>query len=168
MGFTPKQAAFIREYLVDRNGTQAAIRAGYSERTANEQASRLLATASVRKAVDEAINRRAARVEVKADDVLRELIRIFSADVGRAFDERGNILPIHEIPEDVRRAISSYEKDADGVVKVRFWSKPEALKLAGQHLKLFTEKHELKLFSEMTDEQLEQRKRELISKENNT
>lgn len=48
----PKQAAFVREYLVDCNGTQAAIRAGYSPRTANEQAARLLADISIRAAVE--------------------------------------------------------------------------------------------------------------------
>lgn len=49
---TDRQAAFVREYGVDKNGTQAAIRAGYSKRTANEQAARLLAKVSVRAAVD--------------------------------------------------------------------------------------------------------------------
>ena len=48
---TPKQAEFVRQYLVDLNATQAAIRAGYSEKTANEQGSRLLANVSVSQAI---------------------------------------------------------------------------------------------------------------------
>ena len=51
-GLTPRQARFVKEYLVDLNGTQAAIRAGYSSRTANEQAARLLANISVKAAVE--------------------------------------------------------------------------------------------------------------------
>lgn len=60
MPLNPRQQRFVDQYIIDLNGTQAAIRAGYSPRTANEQASRLLAHASVRAAVD-------ARTKVLAD-----------------------------------------------------------------------------------------------------
>ena len=50
-GLTAKQELFVAEYLVDLNATQAAIRAGYSEKTANEQSARLLAKVSVQAAV---------------------------------------------------------------------------------------------------------------------
>jgi phage terminase small subunit len=53
MSLTAKQARFVTEYLVDGNGTQAAIRAGYSQRTANEQGSQLLAKLSIAEAVAE-------------------------------------------------------------------------------------------------------------------
>ena len=56
---TPKNGRFVKEYLVDLNGTQAAIRAGYSPKTANEQAARLLANVSVRKVIDEGEERKA-------------------------------------------------------------------------------------------------------------
>ena len=68
----PKRQRFVQEYIIDLNGTQAAIRAGYSARTANEQASRLLADASVRAAVDAGLKERSQRVQVTADDVARE------------------------------------------------------------------------------------------------
>lgn len=67
---TPKEAAFAREYPVDCNGTQAAIRAGYSPRTANEQAVELLARPVVREAIDKAIRERAERTKVDADWVV--------------------------------------------------------------------------------------------------
>lgn len=67
---TPKQEAFIREYLVDLNATQAAIRAGYSERTACEQASRLLADVKIAELVKAAMDKRAERTEITADYVL--------------------------------------------------------------------------------------------------
>ena len=77
---TPRQQAFVREYLVDLNATQAATRAGYSARTANEQGARLLAHVSVRSAVDKAMQKRAQRVEATADEVLRDLWAIAKAD----------------------------------------------------------------------------------------
>lgn len=73
---TPKQSAFCREYLVDLNGTQAAIRAGYSPKTANEQAARLLAHVSVRSHVQKLMDERVERVARSADDVLRDLHKI--------------------------------------------------------------------------------------------
>lgn len=73
---TPKQATFVREYLIDLNGTQAAVRAGYSPRTANEQAARLLAHASVKATVQAAMAKRSERTEITADRVLRELAKI--------------------------------------------------------------------------------------------
>ncbi len=54
MSLTPKQACFVEEYLIDLNATQAATRAGYSAKTANEQGAQLLAKLSIREAVAEA------------------------------------------------------------------------------------------------------------------
>lgn len=70
---TAKQARFVEEYLIDLNATQAAIRAGYSERTANEQASRLLANAKVSAAVARAQAERSDRTGVTLDYVLSRL-----------------------------------------------------------------------------------------------
>lgn len=66
----PKQAAFVREYLVDLNGKQAAIRVGYAERSAEVQASRLLSNDKVAQAVQAAMDKRAERTEITADYVL--------------------------------------------------------------------------------------------------
>ena len=70
---TPKQQRFVEEYCLDTNGTQAAIRAGYSPRTANEQAARLLAKASVKEAVRAAQQARSERLQITQDDVIRGL-----------------------------------------------------------------------------------------------
>ena len=72
---TPKQARFVEEYLIDRNGTQAAIRAGYSERSAEVTASRLLRNDKVAAAIRKATEKRSERVELKADDVIRGLLQ---------------------------------------------------------------------------------------------
>ena len=70
---TPKQAAFIDEYLIDHNGTQAAIRAGYSARTARQQAVELLATDDIRKAIQAAEDKAKQRNAITFDDLLEEL-----------------------------------------------------------------------------------------------
>lgn len=70
---TPKQERFVAEYLVDLNATQAAIRAGYSAKTANEQGARLLANVSIASAIAEAQAKRAADLNRTAADVLRDI-----------------------------------------------------------------------------------------------
>lgn len=70
---TPKQAAFVREYLVDRNGTQAAIRAGYSKKTANITASKLLTKANIKDAVDKGEEKHAERCAVTIETITQEL-----------------------------------------------------------------------------------------------
>lgn len=69
----PKQAAFVKEYLVDRNGKQAAIRAGYSEKTAKEQAARLLTIVNVKDAVKAGEAKHQERCDVTIDSITAEL-----------------------------------------------------------------------------------------------
>src|SRR5262245_18612956 len=70
-GLTPRQQVFVRKFLVDLNGSQAAIRAGYSPRAANREASRLLPNVDISAAIQAA---QAARLEIDADWVLRRLV----------------------------------------------------------------------------------------------
>ncbi|WP_353233356.1 terminase small subunit [Diaphorobacter ruginosibacter] len=76
----PRQQLFVQEYLVDMNGTQAAIRAGYSVRTAHEQASRLLANGKVRLAVEEGQKKLQSKLEISAERVVKSLALIATAD----------------------------------------------------------------------------------------
>ena len=70
---TDKQRTFVAEYLVDLNATQAAIRAGYSAKTANEQGARLLTNVSVAAAIAEAQAERAKKTQRTALDVLKDI-----------------------------------------------------------------------------------------------
>ena len=72
MTLTPKQQRFVEEFLVDSNATQAAIRAGYSAKTANPKGSQLLAKVSVAAAVAEAQAKRRERLEVTVDRITAE------------------------------------------------------------------------------------------------
>ena len=80
-GLTPRQARFVKEYLVDLNGTQAAIRAGYSPRTANEQSTRLLANVHIKAAVDAGAATQHAQLDLTAQKVLTELLGVGYAEV---------------------------------------------------------------------------------------
>jgi phage terminase small subunit len=147
MALTPKQRRFCSEYLIDLNATQAAIRAGYSKRTAKVQGSELLTKPDIRAKVAQT----QAKSELKAETVLRELLLLARSDVAQLYDEHGQLKPIHEIPEEARRAIAGIDvedlfegrgesrKHVGTIRKIKLWSKPQALELLGKHLKLFTE-----------------------------
>lgn len=86
-----KQRRFVAEYLIDLNSTQAAIRAGYSAKTAKQQGSRLLTNADVQAAVVKAQTKRAERTEITQDRVLAELAKIGFADMRKLLRWTGNL-----------------------------------------------------------------------------
>lgn len=151
---TPKQGRFVEEYLVDLNATQAAIRAGYSPKTAEQQGYRLLRNAQIAAAVEKGRERLSEETDITAKRVLAELARIAFLDPRTVFDEHGNLKPIAEWDEDAARALSGCDvteefsgRGADREMvgylkKIRFWDKKGALELLGKHLALFTDKVE--------------------------
>ena len=80
MALTAKQKAFVQEYLVDLNATQAAIRAGYSKRSAYSTGQRMLKNDEVQKAIQKAQKRREERTEVTQDYVIAKLREIAEKD----------------------------------------------------------------------------------------
>lgn len=143
---TPKQSAFVREYLIDLNGTQAAIRAGYSPRTASEQAARLLADVNVKAAVQAAMDARAERTEITADAVLQEVARIAFLDPRKLFTDDGKLIPVALLDRDTATAIGGMdviEKYSQGgelmhtIKKVKLESKLAALDKLMRHLGLY-------------------------------
>ncbi|TNE38296.1 MAG: terminase small subunit [Sphingomonadales bacterium] len=141
---TPKQQRFVEEYLIDLNGTQAAIRAGYSAKTANEQASRLLAKVNVQKAVAEAQAKRSEKTGIDAAWVLTRLATELTADLADIYDEQGGLKPIHEWPLIWRQGLiagieTDEERDDNGKViaivrKVKLSDRVKRLELAGKHV----------------------------------
>ena len=73
---TPKKSRFVEEFLIDLNATQAAVRAGYSKKTAKQQASRLLTNVDVAAAVAEAKRERSEAIEINAEWVLRQAVEL--------------------------------------------------------------------------------------------
>lgn len=91
MALTDKQEAFVREYLIDLNATQAAIRAGYSAKTANRTGTRLMSNTVIGEAIRAAIGERNKRTDISADRILDELANIAFGDVRDAvtWDDSG-------------------------------------------------------------------------------
>jgi phage terminase small subunit len=73
VNLTAKQQLFVKEYLVDLNATQAAIRAGYSEATAKEMGYENLTKPHIKEAIDKVLNKRSEKLEISAEYVLRGL-----------------------------------------------------------------------------------------------
>jgi phage terminase small subunit len=156
-GLTRKQSLFVAEYLTDLNGTQAAIRAGYSAKTAPEQGSRLLTNVKVAAAIEAAQQARAQRTGITADRVVAELAKLgFAnmADYMRATDGGDPYLDFSALSRDqaaalqevtVDRYTEGHGEDKRDVKRVKFKlaDKRAALVDLGRHLGLFVDKHEL-------------------------
>lgn len=150
---TAKQQRFVEEYMLDLNGAQAAIRAGYSPRTAQEQSSRLLSNVKVAAAVAALKQDRSDRTGITADRVLQEMARIGLSDVRRLFTDAGYMRPVHSLGDDTAAAVASVEVvvrpsggvDEDGnrevehVHKIRLWDKNSALDKIARHLGMMAE-----------------------------
>ncbi len=89
MTLTKKQQRFVDEYLIDLNGKQAAIRAGYTVRRAEVTASELVANRKVSEAIAQKMEARAKRTEIDADWVLKRLARDATADLAELYDDIG-------------------------------------------------------------------------------
>lgn len=132
MALTAKQQMFVKEYLVDLNATQAAIRAGYSAKTANEQGARLLTNVSVAEAVQAGMDARSQRTEITADYVLSGIQEIAERCLQRVPVMEGRGEDRRQATDDEGRHVWSF--DAAGANK--------AFENLGKHLKLFTDKME--------------------------
>jgi len=109
MKLTPKQERFVAEYLIDLNATQAAIRTGYSAKTAASQGARLLKQGGVARAVQAAQQARAVRTEITQDRVLQELARIAFFDIRRLYRADGSMKDPCELDADTAAALASIE-----------------------------------------------------------
>lgn len=136
---TPKQQRFVEEYLIDLNATQAAIRAGYSEKTAKEIGSENLTKPNIAKAIEEAQNKRAEQTQIDAAYVLRRLVEIDQMDVLDIMDDQMKIRPVNEWPKVWRQYVVNLENlelsDGEGCFKKIKWpDKVKNLELLGRHV----------------------------------
>lgn len=165
---TAKQKRFCDEYLIDLNATQAAIRAGYAEKRASEQAYQLLQKTTVQEYIQKRKADRIERTEITQDMVLRELAIIaFSNAADYAsivekqataevegtviplLDENGNPLMYRtvepvltaDLTEDQKKALAVIKKGRDGF-EIKPYDKVKALELIGRHLGMWDRKTE--------------------------
>lgn len=139
---TEKQKRFVEEYLVDLNATQSAIRAGYSEKTAEQMGYQLLQKTSVQEAIQHSMASRSARTEITQDAVLRELAAIGFAkatDFVQIRDSRVRLSETDSLTDEQKRAIAGIKEGKFGI-ELKLHDKIKALELLGQHLGLFTGK----------------------------
>ncbi|MFY3310904.1 terminase small subunit [Achromobacter ruhlandii] len=164
MALTDKQRRFVDEYLVDLNATQAAIRAGYSAKTAGQIGEQNLRKLEIAAAVQEAQAIRAKRTEITQDMVLRELAKIGFSDIRKIVrwgktelrvtdsdtDDEENVTEAYhglalvsadDIDDDTAAAISEISEGREGL-KVKLHDKRGALVDIGRHLGMFPTKLE--------------------------
>lgn len=153
---TDRQKAFAIEFLKDRNAKQAAIRAGYSAATAENNAYRLMDIDGVREFIDQRTEKIAAKVEVTKERIAAEYARIafsdmrkvvkWGADMRAIHDKDGKIvgytsgvgvISSDEIDDDTAAAISEISESVTGGVKVKLHSKTDALYKLGVELGMF-------------------------------
>jgi phage terminase small subunit len=150
---TPKQARFVAEYLVDLNATQAAIRAGYSRKTANVVGPRLLVNVGISAAIKAGQRAQLDAADLTAKMVIDRLRILGFQDIRRLFDRAGNLLPIHELPtaaaamiggiDVVIRNVSPNDDHTDTVHKIKLIDPVKPLELLARKFGLLIDKVEV-------------------------
>lgn len=159
-GLTPKQARFVSEYLIDLNAAAAAVRAGYSEKTARVIGPENLSKPAVAAAIQAAQKKREQRTEITQDRVLQELARIAFFDLRKLYRADGSLKPMHELDDDAAAVLAGVDVvemaggmkvTEDGEVshtplytkKAKIPDKVAALGLAMRHLGMLTDRAEV-------------------------
>lgn len=145
---TPKQRLFCKEYLIDKNATQAAIRARYSKRTAHQMGAENLRKPYIRNRIEKGLKRQAKKAEITADKIIAEAAKLAFINAQSLFDKNGNLLPISELPPEVAAAVASVEvvstyknkgsedDEPEYLKKVKLWDKKGSLELLAKLLHL--------------------------------
>lgn len=147
-----KQKRFCEEYLIDFNGTQAAIRAGYSKKTAKEQSSRALTLVNVQEHIAFMQRQTSEKLNITKERVLNEYAKIAFSDIRNLFNEEGALVDITKLDDNSAGAVSSVksseewgeDKHGNRIVvgnlkEVKVFDKIRALQDLGKHLGLFKE-----------------------------
>lgn len=135
---TPKQVLFCKEYLVDKNATQAALRAGYSPRTAEAIGRENIHKPTIANRIQKELDRQAVRIECSADKVIQEICKLAFVNAEELLDEYGKPKNIEQMPKNLTACISSLDFDAmtGKVTKIRLWDKKGALEMLARHFEL--------------------------------
>ncbi len=146
MALTAKQQRFVVEYLIDLNATQAAIRAGYSKRTAGQIGDENLKKPQIAQAIKEAMDSRNQRTQINADYVLNRLVEIDQLDVLDILRDDMSFKPLSEWPKGWRQYLvgfdiaemfegSGEDRSMVGLMKKIKWpDKVKNLELLGKHV----------------------------------
>ncbi len=147
---TYKQLRFIEEYPKDWNGTQAAIRAGYSPKGADVAASRLLADVRVKEKIDELKAKLSGEAGITIERILSHISMMAFADRTLIYDDSGQLRPIAEWPADVRACLEGIdiEEQATGfgrTKKVKLASKDKWVEMLMKYTGLYEKDNKQKV-----------------------
>ena len=145
---TAKQKRFCEEYLIDCNGTQAAIRAGFSKKTARSIANEYLTKPDIKKYVSELQQKLREKTEITAVNVIAELAKVGFSNVQDFLESKNGIVDLSTLKRDVAASVSSIKvktievgkgknKAIEPQVEFKLHDKIAALRQLGQHLGVF-------------------------------
>lgn len=153
---TPKQRKFVNEYLIDLNATQAAIRAGYSAKTANEQGAQNLAKLSIKSEIEKGQNKVALRASVTVEMIIDELKKIGFSSITDYISFNGGKVILKDseaIPKDKIAAIAEVSKtisEGGSTLKFKLYDKISALDKLARHLGMYVDKADEKPIQSIT------------------
>ena len=136
-----QERVFLTKYALTGNMLNSLRSAGYSQVTQRQDGYKILRRPHVQKAYQEIIARPLDEIQASLVRIVRENSYVAFSDLGECFDREGNVLPIEEMPESARRAVSSmkvtrkYNRNKDGeselevTREIKLWSKPQALEM---------------------------------------
>ena len=135
MELTKRQLLFAQEYLKDHNGTQAAIRCGYAENSANVHSSRLLTNVNIKQYIAEHQAKSSARVSETVKSILDELLNYVNSDITKTV----GLTPqqVKDLPIELRRMVASYKHIKTGkmeIIELKFYDKMKALEMVNKHI----------------------------------
>ena len=163
---SPKETRFVDEYLIDLNATQAAIRTGYSIKTAYSIGQRLLKKVEIQAAIAENKRKRSDRTQIDADWLLKRLGEEAVADIADLYDDNNNLKPVKEWPliwrqglvagVEIEALYEGFGEDREQIgqtKKIKLSDRIKRLELIGKHVDVqaFREKIEVELTGSLAD-----------------
>lgn len=148
---TDKQKAFCDYYLIDFNATQAAIKAGYSQKTARAIANENLTKPDIQIYLQSKLEKLTAKLEISQERTLLEIGRVAFQDARSFFYDDGSLIPIHLLTDDAAAVIAGMDIEelfeyADGeknkighVKKIKRWDKGKALEMLAKYYKMYSD-----------------------------
>ncbi len=151
MSLSAKQKKFCDEYLVDLNSTKAAERAGYSQKTAKEQASRLLTNVNVHSYLSSLKEKREKRTEISQDMIVNELAKVGFTNIQDYINGDLTIRDLAKIPanqaaaiKSIKRTVTESDFGTKEVVEFVLHDKLKSLELLGRHVGIFEKDNQQK------------------------
>lgn len=139
-GMRIKQVRFCQEYVIDYNGSAAAVRAGYNANSSKEQASALLTKDNVKAYVNHLASEQAAIASLTKERVIKELIDLTTYDASKIYDDNGCPLKISKIDKATRKAITGVKtietKSGEKVTEYKLADKIQAINMLIKHTNL--------------------------------